>query len=62
MQTADDKEVVRTGDTSGGMAFSRDDLAGIFAPLSPVEIRQVHPDKEGTFGADFLNAARFTAP
>ncbi|TCN38762.1 methyltransferase family protein [Kribbella orskensis] len=62
MQTPDDNEVVRTGDTSGGTAFSRDDLGSIFTPLSPVEIRQVHPDREGTFGADFLNAALFTAP
>jgi 2-polyprenyl-3-methyl-5-hydroxy-6-metoxy-1,4-benzoquinol methylase len=62
METPADNEIVRTGDTSGGMAFSRDDLASIFTPLSPVEIRQVQPDREGTFGPDFLNAALFTAP
>lgn len=60
METPDDHEIVRSGDTAGGMAFSLDDLAGIFGALDPVELRAVRTDREGTFGADFLNAGLFT--
>ncbi|TCC64728.1 class I SAM-dependent methyltransferase [Kribbella pittospori] len=55
-----DLDVVLSGDTQGGMAFSADDLRTIFAPLTPLEIRNVVPDREGTFGPDFLNAALFS--
>ena len=60
VETPTDLEVVTTGDTGGGMAFSLEDLRTIFAPLHPLEVRPVHPNREGTFGADFLNAALFT--
>ncbi|WP_329483941.1 class I SAM-dependent methyltransferase [Kribbella sp. NBC_01484] len=59
VQTPTDLEVVTTGDTGGGMAFSLEDLRTIFATLDPLEVRPVHSDREGTFGADFLNAALF---
>lgn len=62
METPTDFEVVSTGDTSGGMTFSLDDLRSIFASLSPVEVRAVDPGRAGTFAPDFLNAALFTAP
>jgi SAM-dependent methyltransferase len=61
METPDDRQILLTGDTHGGMAFSRDDLKSIFAPLQPVELRAVRADGEGAFGADFLNAALFAA-
>jgi hypothetical protein len=61
VETPTDLEVVTTGDTGGGLAFSLEDLRTIFAVLSPVEVRPVHPDRDGTFGADFLNAALFSA-
>nr|WP_239062854.1 class I SAM-dependent methyltransferase [Streptomyces sp. SID13031] len=61
MKTPTDAEIVLTGDTDGGLAFTLDDLRGIFSPLNPVELRAVRPDREGLFGADFLNAALFTA-
>jgi hypothetical protein len=61
METPDDNEIVRTGDSSGGMAFSREDLAAVFGSLDAVEIRPVQPDRDGTFAPDFLNAALFTA-
>ncbi|WP_165949545.1 class I SAM-dependent methyltransferase [Kribbella turkmenica] len=60
METPDDREIVRSGDTQGGMAFSLDDLTRIFRVLDPVELRAVRTDREGTFGADFLNAGLFT--
>jgi SAM-dependent methyltransferase len=60
METPGDLEIVMTGDTQGGMAFTGKDLETIFAPLDSLEIRPVHPDREGTFGPDFLNAALFT--
>jgi hypothetical protein len=50
-----------SGDTHGGMAFSRDDLKRIFAPLHAIEVRAVRSDREGAFGADLLNAALFAA-
>jgi hypothetical protein len=43
------------------MAFSRDDLKRIFVPLHAIEVRAVRSDREGAFGADFLNAALFAA-
>lgn len=61
MEAPSDLEVVMSGDTRGGMAFSIADLCNIFAPLNPVEVRAVHPNREGTFAPDFLNAALFTA-
>jgi SAM-dependent methyltransferase len=61
MDTPDDGKVVMSGDTQGGMAFSLGDLEQIFAVLDPVELRAVRSDREATFGADFLNAALFTA-
>jgi SAM-dependent methyltransferase len=61
METPTDQEIVLSGDTAGGMAFTLDDLRMIFQPLKPVELRQVVGDRDGTFGPDFLNAALFTA-
>jgi SAM-dependent methyltransferase len=61
MDTPDDGKIVMSGDTQGGMAFSLGDLEQIFAVLDPVELRAVRSDREATFGADFLNAALFTA-
>ena len=62
METPSDLDVVTTGDTYGGMTFSVADLRTIFGALTPIELRAVHPDREGTFAADFLNAALFTQP
>lgn len=59
METPSDLDIVTTGDTYGGMTFSLEDLRTIFAALSPVELRAVHPDRAGTFAPDFLNAALF---
>ncbi|MFI5696734.1 class I SAM-dependent methyltransferase [Kribbella sp. NPDC051586] len=59
METPTDLDVVMTGDTYGGMTFSLDDLHTIFGTLTPVELRAVQPDRAGTFGPDFLNAALF---
>jgi SAM-dependent methyltransferase len=61
METPSDCQIVMSGDTHGGMAFSRDDLKRIFAPLHAIELRAVRSDREGAFGADFLNAALFAA-
>jgi 2-polyprenyl-3-methyl-5-hydroxy-6-metoxy-1,4-benzoquinol methylase len=61
METSSDCQIVMSGDTHGGMAFSRDDLKRIFAPLHAIELRAVRSDREGAFGADFLNAALFAA-
>ncbi|QNE20522.1 class I SAM-dependent methyltransferase [Kribbella qitaiheensis] len=61
METPADEQIVMSGDSAGGMAFSLDDLATIFQPLKPVELRPVRDDREGAFGLDFLNAALFTA-
>ncbi|MFF0338295.1 class I SAM-dependent methyltransferase [Kribbella sp. NPDC004875] len=61
METPSDLEIVTSGDTSGGMAFSLDDLRGIFGALTPVELRAVRAGREGTFAPDFLNAGLFTA-
>lgn len=61
METPSDSQIVVSGDTDGGTAFSREDLRGIFAPLEPIEVRAVRTDREGTFGASFLNAALFAA-
>jgi SAM-dependent methyltransferase len=60
METPSDLDVVTTGDTYGGMTFSVEDLRTIFGALTPIELRAVRPDREGTFAADFLNAALFT--
>ena len=61
MEAPSDLEVVMSGDTQGGMAFTLGDLDTIFAPLDPLDARAVHPHREGTFAPDFLNAALFTA-
>lgn len=61
MDAPSDLEIVTSGDTAGGMSFSLDDLRTIFATLEPLEIRPVRPGREGTFAADFLNAALFAA-
>lgn len=61
MDTPPDEQIVLTGDTYGGMAFTLDDLRSIFSPLEAVELRAVRTDIAGAFGADFLNAALFTA-
>ncbi|RPF20926.1 class I SAM-dependent methyltransferase [Myceligenerans xiligouense] len=57
--SAGDRDVLATGDTAGGTAFTLDDLGRIFRALRPVELRAVRPDVDETFGADFLNAALF---
>lgn len=62
MDMPSDLDVVTTGDTYGGMTFSLDDLRTIFGALTPLDLRAVQPDREGTFAADFLNAALFTQP
>ncbi|MBL0887990.1 class I SAM-dependent methyltransferase [Myceligenerans indicum] len=54
-----DLEVLATGNTAGGTSFTLEDLERIFAALRPVELRPVRADADGTFGADFLNAALF---
>jgi SAM-dependent methyltransferase len=59
METPSDLDIVTTGDTYGGMSFSLDDLRTIFSTLTPVELRGVREDREGTFAAGFLNAALF---
>jgi cyclopropane fatty-acyl-phospholipid synthase-like methyltransferase len=61
METPNDCQIVMSGDTYGGMAFSRDDLKRIFVPRHAIELRAVRSDGEGAFGADFLNAALFVA-
>jgi 2-polyprenyl-3-methyl-5-hydroxy-6-metoxy-1,4-benzoquinol methylase len=61
METPVDQQIVMSGDTHGGMAFSLDDLVTIFAPFKAVELRAVRSDREGAFGADFLNAALLAA-
>jgi 2-polyprenyl-3-methyl-5-hydroxy-6-metoxy-1,4-benzoquinol methylase len=61
MESPADHQIVTSGDTHGGMAFTLADLETIFAPLNAIELRPVRPDHEGAFGADFLNAALFTA-
>ncbi|MEV6282086.1 class I SAM-dependent methyltransferase [Kribbella sp. NPDC051770] len=62
VDTPTDQEILTDGDTGGGMSFTLDDLRETFAALTPVELRAVQADREGTFGADFLNAALFAAP
>jgi SAM-dependent methyltransferase len=59
METPNDDRIVMTGDTEGGMAFSVGDLAEIFAPLDPIEVRAVRSDREDAFGPVFLNAGLF---
>lgn len=61
METPADEQIVMSGDTAGGMAFSLDDLATIFQPLKPLELRPVRDDRDSAFGADFLNAGLFTS-
>jgi SAM-dependent methyltransferase len=59
VDTRPDEEIIISGDTHGGMSFSLDDLHAIFSPLTPVDLRAVHPTDGDTFGRDFLNAALF---
>jgi SAM-dependent methyltransferase len=59
LDTPPDLEVVTSGDTSGGMSFTVDELREIFRPLTPVEIRPIRPGDDSTFGLEFLNAALF---
>jgi SAM-dependent methyltransferase len=59
VDTPADDQIVTSGDTHGGMAFSLDDLEAIFAPLRAVELRAVRTDRDDAFGADFLNAGLF---
>ncbi|WP_346281932.1 class I SAM-dependent methyltransferase [Pseudonocardia sp.] len=61
METPNDREIVMSGNTHGGMAFSLDDLRHMFAALQPIELRAVRSDREDAFGPDFLNAALLTA-
>lgn len=60
MESPSDLDVVTTGDTYGGMAFTLDNLRSIFADLTPLELRAVREGRPGTFAPDFLNAALFT--
>jgi len=60
MEAPDDLQIVMSGDTFGGMAFALEDLKTIFTPLTPLDVRPVHPNREATFAPDFLNAALFT--
>lgn len=59
METPPDQEIIFTGDTAGGMAFTLSDLQAIFDALKPVELRAVRSDREDAFGPEFLNAALF---
>lgn len=59
LETPDDVQVIRSGDTAGGMAFSREELRQIFAPLEAIEVRAVRTGRDGAFAADFLNAGLF---
>ncbi|GAA1612574.1 MULTISPECIES: class I SAM-dependent methyltransferase [Kribbella] len=59
MEAPSDLDVVATGDTYGGMAFTLDDLRAIFGVFTPVELRAVQEDRDGTFAPGFLNAALF---
>jgi 2-polyprenyl-3-methyl-5-hydroxy-6-metoxy-1,4-benzoquinol methylase len=59
METPPDQEIIFTGDTAGGMAFTLADLQAIFDALKPVELRAVRSDREDAFGPEFLNAALF---
>lgn len=53
-----DTEVLVSGDTGGGTSFQLEDLAEIFGRhLEVVEVGPVVAAREGSFGADFLNAA-----
>lgn len=60
MDAPSDFEVVATGDTSGGMAFTLDDLRTMFADLTPLDVRAVRAGHPNTFAPDFLNTALFT--
>lgn len=62
METPSDEQIVLTGDSAGGMAFSLEDLETIFSALTPTELRAVNPDRENTFALDFLNAGLFARP
>jgi hypothetical protein len=61
METPPDQEVIFTGDTAGGMAFTLDDLEAIFGVLKAVELRAVRSGRDDAFGVGFLNAALFAA-
>jgi SAM-dependent methyltransferase len=60
VDTPTDQEVLTSGDTAGGMAFSLEDLRTIFTPLTPVDLRPVREGRPNTFAPTFLNAALFT--
>ncbi len=57
-----DVEILASGDLGGGIGYTLDELAQIFAALTPVEARRVRADSDGGFGADFLGCAIFRRP
>lgn len=59
--TAPDVDLYRDGNLGGGLAYTDDDLRGVFAELTEVEIRRMRhqPDDSAAFGEDFLWAALF---
>ncbi|NUP08343.1 MAG: class I SAM-dependent methyltransferase [Polyangiaceae bacterium] len=58
--SADDAEVLTSGDMAGGASFLLADLEAIFGSrLKSVELRPVRTGVSGAFGAGFLNAALF---
>ena len=59
--TASDVDLYRNGHLGGGVAYSDDDLRGIFADLEPIEVRRMRelPDDGAAFGRGFLWAALF---
>lgn len=61
--SASDLDLYRTGSLGGGLAYTGDDLRGIFEALTPVELRRMRdlPDDAAAFGRDFLWAALFRA-
>lgn len=59
----DDLSILTSGDTAGGMSFTLKDLESIFEPwLVKLESRAVRTDREGAFGAEFLNAGLYRWP
>lgn len=59
----DDLSILTSGDTAGGMSFTLKDLESIFEPwLVKLEARAVRTDREGAFGAEFLNAGLYRWP
>jgi SAM-dependent methyltransferase len=59
METPPDREIIFTGDTAGGMAFTLGELEALFGVLKAIELRTVRADRDDAFGAEFLNAALF---